>query len=61
MGFDIKVKATTNFTGVRNTAVGAFVLESSRSEEGSDGRSERTLMEGVCNQIKIAIMGDEPE
>jgi hypothetical protein len=61
MGFDIKVKATTNFTGVRNTTVGAFMLESSQPDELSDGGSERTLMEGVCNRIKIAIRGDEPE
>ena len=60
-GFDMKVKVTTNFTGVRNTAMGALTLESTQSDELSYEGSERTLMQEVCNQIKKAIMGGEPE
>jgi len=60
-GFDMKVKVTTNFTGVRSTGTGALTVESTPSEELSEEARGRTLIEGVCNQIRKAIVGRDPE
>lgn len=59
--FDMKVKVTTNFTGVRSTGTGALTAESTLSDELSEEARGRTLIEGVCNQIRKAIVGGDPE